>query len=79
MGPARDRVLVNLVGPDRADSIIDRTGAEIFAALKTQALSNASIELELTANPEADVAPAGFVYPLAIEPGWILEVGPDIF
>jgi phosphatidylserine/phosphatidylglycerophosphate/cardiolipin synthase-like enzyme len=79
VGPARDRVLVNLVGPDRADSIIDRTGAEIFAALKTQALSNASIELELTANPEADVAPAGFVYPLAIEPGWILEVGPDIF
>lgn len=79
VGSARDRVLINLVGAELADQVIGKSGAEIFATLKTLAEANAAVEAELLADPTADVQPQGFVYPLAIEPGWLLEVGPDVF
>ncbi len=77
--PARDRVLANLVSDEKADEVMGRTGREIHDALKALAESNAAIEELLLEDPDAEATPTGFVYPLEIEPGWLLEVGPDVF
>ncbi len=76
---ARNRVLANLVGADHADEVRNKSGAEVYAALKALAEKNAEVEATLSADPHADVAPQGFVYPLVITPEYLLDVGPDVF
>ena len=76
---ARNRILINLVGENNAAAVVGRTGREVFAFLRSLATANAAVEASLIADPAAEGEPSGFVYPLAFEPGWLLEVGPDVF
>ena len=79
VAPARDRVLVNLVGAELADQVVGQDGATIYAALEALAIANAAVEVTLLADPQAPVQPQGFVYPLEFTPEYLLEVGPDVF
>ncbi len=76
---AKARVLANLVGPTAAADVVGKDGATVFAVFKQLAESNAAVEATLLADPAADLAPEGFLYPLSLNPGFLFDVGPDLF
>jgi phosphatidylserine/phosphatidylglycerophosphate/cardiolipin synthase-like enzyme len=86
---ARREVFRNLVGPERAGDVSD-DAATSFTLLRVIAEDNAAKEeWWRTHGPGLDQAevesfatgmrPQGFVYPLALTPDYLLDVGPDAF
>ncbi len=80
VSPARLEVLQNLVGAERAGELsATSTGREILTLLRELAEANAAFKAAVEADPESPGKPAGFVYPLAFSPEYLVEVGPDVF
>lgn len=75
----KNRVLANLVGPENAEAIIGKSGAEILAFLEALSESNAARRAALELDPAAEEIPEGFAYPLVFDPEWLLDVGPDLY
>lgn len=86
---ARRAILAQLVGPDFEHRLTDDP-AHNLEVLRDAAASNAAIAAWWEANAadlDADEArarwagyqPSGFVYPLAIDPDYDWDVGPDLF
>jgi hypothetical protein len=74
----RQRILVNASGDSSFDWAA-ASGCEVLARLQEIATSNEALELDHQEGLRLAEEPQGFVQPLTIPPGYLLEIGPDAF
>lgn len=74
----RQRILVNASGDDQFDWA-GSPGCLALARLKEIAEANEALELAQQQGLRLDEEPSGFVQPLTIPPGYLMEIGPDAF
>lgn len=74
----RQRILVNAAGDAQYDWA-GTPGCQVLAHMKEIAEANAKLESDHQEGLRLDEEPQGFVQPLTIPPGYLMDIGPDAF